>query len=63
MSGQAPMEPNKVAFGRDGSIVSIHIHCADLPAALVLYRRLCDEAAKGGASLDIGTKPREIIDA
>lgn len=51
MSGE-----NKVVFARDGSIVSIHIHCADVPAALHLYRRLCEEAPRDGATIDF--KPR-----
>lgn len=58
----ATIEPNKVAFGRDGPVVTIHLHCADVAAALALYRRLCDEAAAGGVSLHVGTKPRETID-
>lgn len=47
-------EAAKFTFARDAEVVSIRIHCADMPAALELYRRLCEEASKGGMPTLLG---------
>lgn len=58
------LAPNTVAIGRDGTRVSITITCADLVAALTLYRSLCEQANNEGfVTIDFPVKPRPTIDA
>lgn len=56
------LPPDKVAIDRDGACVSVHITCTDGPAALALYRLLCEGARSGALELNISTIPRKTID-